>query len=170
MTLFVQLLSANERRTYAYILSLVPNWADAEDIAQRVRMRLWEQFDRYDADKDFGVWARHIAYYLVLDYRKRSARRACQFSPEFLDTIAARVEKSVVEIDSRRAALSECLGKLPEARKRVLQRYYSRRESGQQIARDMHCSFAALRKSIQRIRNTLSRCVEQALRREAARG
>ena len=52
---YIQLLAKHERRLRGYILALVPNYADAEDVAQDVRIRLWEQFDRYDPAKDFGA-------------------------------------------------------------------------------------------------------------------
>src|SRR5580704_11881026 len=45
---FVRLLTGNERRLKSYILTLVPNLADAEQIAQDTSLRLWEQFDRYN--------------------------------------------------------------------------------------------------------------------------
>ena len=50
---YLRLLGQHERRLLGFILSLVPNWADADDIAQEVKIRLWEQFDKYDPAKDF---------------------------------------------------------------------------------------------------------------------
>ena len=52
---FLRLLGEHERRLRGFILALVPHWADADDIAQEVRLRLWEQFDDYDPAKDFGA-------------------------------------------------------------------------------------------------------------------
>ncbi len=54
---FVRLLTGNERRLKSYILTLVPNLADAEQIAQEASMRLWEQFGQYDpSEGDFSAW------------------------------------------------------------------------------------------------------------------
>jgi RNA polymerase sigma-70 factor (ECF subfamily) len=155
---------------YALILSLVPNWADADDIAQQVRLRLWEQFDDYDPDKDFGAWARTIAYYLILDYRKKASTRAQRFSQEFIDIVADRAVAAGGELDRRQAALAGCLGKLPDKRRQLLKRYYGEHESRPQIAVEMNCSFPALRKSLQRIRKTLMRCIEQTIQREGYSG
>ena len=71
---YLRLLGQHERRLRGFILSLVPNRADADDIAQEVKIRLWEQFDSYDPTKDFGVWARTIAHYQVLTYREKQSR------------------------------------------------------------------------------------------------
>ena len=66
----LSLLGANERSLFAYVCALSPNWQDAEEIMQQVRIRIWQDFDQYDPAKPFGCWARAIAYYLTLAYRK----------------------------------------------------------------------------------------------------
>ena len=45
---FVRLLKRHERRLNAYVVSLVHNWVDAEDILQEVAVDLWRRFDAYD--------------------------------------------------------------------------------------------------------------------------
>ena len=56
---YLTLLGQHEGRLLGFILSLVPNWADADDIAQEVRIRLWKQFDGYDPAKDFALGPDH---------------------------------------------------------------------------------------------------------------
>ena len=58
---FLELLGACERSLFAYVYALAPNWQDAEEIMQRVRIRIWQQFDQYDEAKSFDAWARAIA-------------------------------------------------------------------------------------------------------------
>lgn len=60
-TEFLRLLNEHERALNAYILTLNPHWADAEDIAQEMRLRLWKQFDKYEPGTDFCAWGRSIA-------------------------------------------------------------------------------------------------------------
>jgi len=84
---FVRLLSLYEQELSGYIVSLVPNWADGDEIAQETKLRLWEQFERYDSAKDFGAWARTIAHFMVLAYRKRSKRTSARFSQQFIDLV-----------------------------------------------------------------------------------
>ncbi len=77
---FVQLLKQHDRRVSAYVYSLVLDWNDAEDIVQETSVRLWEQFDEYRVDEDFGAWACTIARYMVMAYRKRVQRDRLHFS------------------------------------------------------------------------------------------
>ena len=73
---YLRLLGRYERELQIYVLALVPNWSDADDIVQEVRIKLWNEFDRYDANRDFGAWSRTIAYYEILAARKKSSRWA----------------------------------------------------------------------------------------------
>ena len=70
---FLRLLGHHEASLRRYIDALMPNGNDADNIAQEVRLRLWRQLGDYDRSKDFGPWARTIARYVILTYRKRQA-------------------------------------------------------------------------------------------------
>jgi len=166
---FITLLGAHDRRLFSYILALVPNYADAEEIAQQVRLRLWQQFDQYDPDKDFGAWARTIAYYLILADRKDTTRKRMQFSTETIEAIAERVGIASDQMDDRRWALQECLGRLSESKRQLLMLYYSSEDSLREIAEQLGRSFEAVRRSLLRTRIALADCITRALRREEMR-
>ena len=51
---YLRLLAQYDLRLRGFVFTLVPNWADAEDIVQEVKLRLWEQFDDYDPTRTFG--------------------------------------------------------------------------------------------------------------------
>ena len=44
---FMALLVPNQRRIHAYILYLVPNSSDAEDILQETLAEIWNKFDDF---------------------------------------------------------------------------------------------------------------------------
>ena len=60
-----------ERMVYGYILSLVPNWADADEILQETNIRLWEEFEKFQPGTNFAAWAIRVAHFQVLTWRKR---------------------------------------------------------------------------------------------------
>ena len=159
-------LGRHERRLRGFILSLVPNWADADDIAQEVRIRLWEQFSSYDPTKDFGAWARTIAYYQILTYREKQARHRNLVSSEFVDAIAKEIAGLSEELEAEQRALADCFEKLPEAKRDVLMRYYSGQHTTREIAAELGRSFDATRQAILRARIALSDCVEETLHKE----
>lgn len=163
---YLQLLGQHERRLRGYILSLVPHWSDADDIAQEVRIRLWEQFDSYDRSKDFGAWARTIAYYRILAHREKVSRHGELISTEFIEAIAEEVAASSRELDAAQQALADCFAKLPEPKRQLLLKYYSPGQTARTIAREVGRSFDATRQTILRTRLALSDCVEEALKKE----
>ena len=76
---FVRLLTQHQRRVYGYILTMVVNWNDADEILQETNLRLWEEFDRFEPGTDFAAWAIRVAYYQVLTWRKKRDRSRLVF-------------------------------------------------------------------------------------------
>jgi len=157
---FVQLLGNEERRLYAYILSLVPCWADADEIVQKTRIRLWQQFDEYDPSKDFGAWARTIAHYLILAHRKTRQREQVRLGSTFVDSIAQQWGGLDDLMESRSRFLADCLQKLTKSNQMLMRRYYGGLEERSMIARDIGQTSGGLRQKVRRLRLVLSKCID----------
>lgn len=164
---FVKLLAENERRLYAYVISLVPNWADTDDIVQQVKLRLWEQFDQYDPLKDFGAWACSIAHYLVLAHRKTTQRRHTRLSPAFVAAMAREATALADEVDHRHLALECCLKQLGETSRRLILMCYSPERTIKDVALALGRPVGATQKAVYRIRRRLQQCVETKMAEEA---
>jgi RNA polymerase sigma-70 factor (ECF subfamily) len=72
--LFLSLFLQNQRRLYAYVLTLLPNRADADDVLQETCLVTWDKFDAGQPPADFLAWARRVAYHKVLDFYKKTHR------------------------------------------------------------------------------------------------
>jgi RNA polymerase sigma-70 factor (ECF subfamily) len=165
----MRLLVVHERRLESLILALVPHWADAENLIQETKIRLWQQFDQFDPDQDFGGWARTIAYYEVLSFRNRQKRsREYPTSQEFLDSIFDEEDRSAVETDRHLSALQTCLKKLSETARLLLNWRYGGAGKIKDLAPQLGCSSDAAYKRLETVRRSLFRCVEQELSKEDA--
>src|SRR5262245_34313992 len=80
--LFLRLFLQNRRRLYAYILTLLPNRADADDVLQEASLVMWDKFDERQPPEDFAAWGCRVAYFKVLDFYKKSQRSRVRFSQE----------------------------------------------------------------------------------------
>ncbi len=165
---FVRLLSKNERRLKGYILSLVPNWTDAEDIFADTNARIWEQFDKYSpskdgADDEFGSWACTVAHYLVMAYRARQQREKQRYSDVFVEVVAETVAETDGERDDRFRCLAECLALLRSKSRDLLQAFYAEKESVEEIAARSGGTRDSVYKSVSRSREQLHRCIEDRL-------
>ncbi len=163
---YIQLLAKHERRLRGYILPLVPNYADAEDIAQDVKIRLWEQFDRYDPAKDFGAWACTIAHYQIIAFRKKQSRRRELISSTAVEMVAKTLFAMSEELESSQRALADCVEKLPKDKRDLLTYYYSGKDTMRELAAKLGHTFDATRHAILRIRIALRECVQAKLREE----
>jgi RNA polymerase sigma-70 factor (ECF subfamily) len=160
---FLRLLSRHERSLLAFVLAMVPHWSDADDIMQEVHMRLWEQFDRYDSSKDFGAWARTIAYWQVRKWRTLSRRRPNSFGPEFIDLIAQHAETRIDGYDERIRVLQNCLQKLDPAKRQLIELYYAGKKTAQTLAAELDQSLHSVRHTLQRTRLVLAKCIQKSL-------
>src|SRR6059058_6691756 len=87
--LFLRLFLQNERRLYAYILTLLPRRADADDVLQETSLVMWDKFDAAAPPADFLAWARRVAYHKVLDFYKKARRADARLGRVFLEKVAA---------------------------------------------------------------------------------
>jgi RNA polymerase sigma-70 factor (ECF subfamily) len=163
---FVRLMAAHGRRLYAYILSLVPNWADADEIFQETSVRLWRDFADFEPGSNFSAWATRVAYFQVLTWRKRAARSHLVFDDDILQLIAARHEMLVPFAETRHRALGDCLQELSGQSRDLLARCYAPGAQVKDVAESMGRKLPAVYKSLQRIRAALRTCVERRLKAE----
>lgn len=165
---FVRLLTQHERGVYAYILKLVLDWNEANEILQETNVRLWEEFGRFQPGTNFGAWARTIAHYQVLAWRKRRHRSRLVFDNETVECLAvdADGDDDSATDESRRLALAKCVEQLSSRNRDLLARCYAAKASIRGVAEELCRSTDAVYKALQRIRVALHRCVEQRLAQE----
>lgn len=157
---FVELLGTHERALIGYVFSLTGNWDDAQEVMQRVRIRIWEQFEQYDSSKPFGAWARAISYYLVLAYRKEKSRQREYFGEEVMHLLDGAYASAEEEISADRSILIDCLSKLPGSQRDLVMQYYAP-GGPEALATSLGKKINAIRQSMFRIRKTLLDCVQR---------
>ncbi len=161
---FVRLMTKYERLVYGYILSLVPNWADADEILQETNIRLWEEFDKFVIGTNFAAWALRVAHFQVLTWRKRVSRSRLVFDQRVIDAIAAESYWSDDEAyEARQQALGECVAILPEHSRELLRHCYSGGAKIKEVAEELKRSPASVYKALERIRLVLHTCIQRRL-------
>src|SRR5947208_11011655 len=125
--LFLRLFLQNERRLYAYILTLLPHRADADDVLQEASLVLWDKFDAGHPPDDFAAWGCRIAYFKVLDFSKKRQRGRVLFSQSVLERLAetAVEHAGALQLDARREALAHCVGQLNRRDRDLLARRFA---------------------------------------------
>jgi RNA polymerase sigma-70 factor (ECF subfamily) len=166
--LFLRLFLQNERRLYAYILTLLPNRADADDVLQEASLVMWDKFDAEHPPNDFTAWGCRIAYFKILDFCKKRQRSRVVFSQAMVERVAetAVEQAAALQLDERRAALAGCIEKLSVLDRELLARRFAEGATTQSAAAQVGRSVAAVYKALGRIRQALFDCVTRALAKE----
>lgn len=166
--LFLRLFLQNERRLYAYVFTLLPNRADADDMLQETSLVMWDKFDPQNPPTDFTAWGCRIAYFKILDFHKRCHRSRVRFSQAMLERVAetAAVQADVLQLDDRRAALAGCLEKLTPRDRELLVCRFADGATTQSTSEQTGRSVEAVYKALAKVRQALFECVQKALARE----
>lgn len=160
----MRLFTSHETRMRAFAMSLIPNWADAEEVLQQANMVMWKKFDEFQCGSNFFAWGSRILYLEAMDFRKRQGRAKVRFSDEFCRAVAKEAIEISDDLADRQQALSECMAKLRPAERNLLRDRYEDGGSVGTVARAMGRSEDAIYSALARIRKQLFECINRALR------
>jgi RNA polymerase sigma-70 factor, ECF subfamily len=149
-----------------FVLTLIPDRNQAEDVVQETARVLWQKFTDYDPERPFWPWARQIAYFEVLKFRKQRGTARRHFSGELVETLAQERAQQEDLLEARRQALQQCLQALSGEDRRLLTQRYADNLAVEELARQLGKSSNALYLLLHRIRQKLAHCVRRALHLE----
>lgn len=162
---FVQLFAANERHLRAFVRSMGLDWSAVDDVVQTISLVMWRKWDTFDPGTDFMRWARVIARFEVLKFRRTMARDRHVFTDDLMELLADAADEQgeASASDSYRAALEACLGALPQASRELISAAYRGDRTLGEVAADFGKSATAFYKTLDRIRQNLQACVERRM-------
>lgn len=160
---FVTELTRHQRQLHAFILTMVWDFEEADDLLQETNLALWRKADEFDATRDFLPWAMQFARFQVKAWLKRRQRVPPAFNDAAIDRLMHRSIDAAAQDDARRSALEDCLQRLPDAQRRLLAKRYSPDVSVAEMAREQGMNPAALSQALRRIRIALLTCIERKL-------
>jgi RNA polymerase sigma-70 factor (ECF subfamily) len=164
---FVAQITRVQRQLHAFILSVVWDVAEADDVLQETNLVLWQKAAEYDPARDFLPWAMRFAKLQTMAWLKRRKRFPLAFDDELLEQMAAQALGAASQLDARRAALADCLQKLSESHRALIAVRYEPESSVKALAEARHTTPCALSQMLRRIRQSLLDCVAKTLAEEA---
>jgi RNA polymerase sigma-70 factor (ECF subfamily) len=167
---FAELLERHHRQVFGYIHTLLRNFDDAEDVFQQTSLTLWEKFDEYQPSTSFATWACTVARFKALNFVTQHRRYQAHFSEAFQLRLAV-IQASIppTEIDSRTAALDDCVERLPPNQRDLVRRCFGGAKSVGDIAEELGRTSHSLYSSLRNIRKKLLDCVDQTVIEKDAR-
>ena len=160
-------IGQNQRWLTAYLLAQTGNPTVADDLVQDVFSIAFEKRGAFEPGTNFGGWLRSIARNVVLRHFEKRARRPVIDQDEAvarLDRMAAAAEDRAVDpawAGSRAEILRECLRKLTERARRLVNERYSLGRSPAAVSASTGQSVSAVNVALFRARAVLADCLRR---------
>ena len=161
---FHRLLYENQGRIYAYVLSLVGNYPDSDDIVQETISTMWRKFDDFVPGTHFAKWGISIAHYKILTYRRKMQKQGTLlYHDDVFDQLPAHFSRNSIHHEDRTEILKECLKKLQDKSLTVIRLRYFENIAPQVIAKCIGISANNVYKILSRAHGFLLTCMKKAM-------
>lgn len=158
----IQLFVRHQPRIKGFILSLLPDFAETDDVLQETFLVVQRKAAEFEPGSNFIAWVFQIARFQVMKAQAQHRRAADRFSDETLEALVASAAPEPFD-DSKLALLPACLAKLAPQARRIVDLFYANEHKPQEIARILSWTPAAVSVALSRARGFLRRCIEEQL-------
>ncbi len=158
----LQLFVRHQARIKGFIVSLLGDFATAEDVLQETFLVVQHKAESFDQDGNFIAWAFQIARFQVMKAQAQHQRAAERFSDAVLEALAASAPVEPFD-EAKLAVLPGCLGKLAPQARRIVDLFYQHEHKPREIAQLLDWTPAAVSVALSRARTFLRQCIEQQL-------
>ncbi len=167
---FARFMQAYQDMVFSTAARLTGNDAQAQDIAQEVFLKAFENFAQLQASPTAGGWLKTVATHLTLNYLSRYRRRWRLFSELRATDAEDESDLDIADPDAlpdallegihsvqRQALIQQALKQLPAHQRIPLVLYHFDDVSYEQIAKQIHVSLAKVKTDIRRARIALAK-------------
>jgi RNA polymerase sigma-70 factor, ECF subfamily len=165
--LFAEVVREHQSGLRAYVRALGVDEIWVDDVAQEVFLVAYRRQADFKAGADYGKWLRGIARHLVVNERRKAARRSRMMHEGIADLLLALTPADDSAFDAVFArlnpAMQECVGQLSPRCQELLHRRYAHCENAASMARQLQMKAEAVRQNLRRIRMAVRECVDRKL-------
>lgn len=154
---------AHRSMLHAYIAALVREPALVEDTLSDVVVELVRSYGRYDPALPFANWARGVARRVALANLRKRGRFELGLSEDALAAFEAALDElgDQAGLEARKERLRECLGRLTQANRDLVQLRYFEELDPEAIAARVGRTVGAVYTAFSRIHAALLRCLQE---------
>lgn len=154
---FRELVMRYSAATYALVYSTLGGIADAEDIAQEVFLKAFENLNSLRKPERFGSWLYGITRNTCLAWLRKQGEPTVNFGDVLVEHLAADdpVGQGILERDERRGAVRRAVEELPEKYRVTVALKYLGGMTAQDIASELSISPSAVYARLSRARTIL---------------
>ena len=158
-----QLFVRHQQAVLGYVLSIEPNFADAQDIVQEVFLAVSRKAQTWSTGTEFFAWVCTVARYETLHFQRTRARRAARLDEDVIELLYSAEAVDEAQWQHRVNVLQRCLDRLAPRAKELVKRRYHGAQMPEQIANGIGWTVNAVRVALTRARGGLRECMEKRL-------
>lgn len=143
----------------AFVLSIVRDFSERDDLLQDIAITVLEQSARYDSSRPFLPWALGIAQNHVRQFLRRQRQERRAFGEEMQELLQTAFRESAEGFSEKLNHLKDCLGRLEEREQLLCDLRYAEDLKPAAVAQRLGMSANAVSKALQRIRDQLRACI-----------
>ncbi len=156
---FGRIVAACQNSISAIALAIVRDVPTSQDIAQDAFINAWNNLPQLRSSGSFLPWLRQITRNLARDHlRRRASEKRYNGDMDDILAVVADPTPDAPELLSRQheeQIVAELIDELPEDTREILLIYYREGQSSKQVAQLLGMQDAAVRKRLQRARDSL---------------
>lgn len=162
---FFRFFMGCQSHLFAFLVMVVHNESNAEDLLQDTAVALWDQFDEFERDKSFLAWGLGIARNKALAFQRKTYRTRARLSQKTYEQILHHATLVSDQMGERKRALEECVEQLGQSDRRIVAMRYEQNTQIKKIAERLGRSSNGIYKTMARIHHLLEDCVRMTLAR-----
>ncbi len=160
---FIRSFTQSQRPLFLYLLPLLGNPADADEVLQETNLVIWKKRTDFQPGTNFLAWGRTIARLEVFRFRRNRGRKLTFLEQGILESVAEEAEVIGDDTELRQEALSQCMQQLRPKDRELLQMRYASGSNGDKVAQQLKRPANSVYQSLGRIRRALMECVQHRL-------
>lgn len=158
---FGRIVAASQNSVTAIALSIVRDVPTSQDIAQDAFINAWNNLSRLRNSASFLPWLRQITRNLARDHLRRRVSEK-RYNGDMDDILAVVADPTPdhperLHRQHEETIVAELIDELPEETREILLIYYREGQSSKQVAALLGMQDAAVRKRLQRARDSMRR-------------
>ena len=158
---FIDLITSFQGRLYGFILSLLGDPDQANDVLQETNIILWKKSNEFTPGTSFKAWSFRVASFQVMAYRQKKLRDRLIFDDSFFANIVNEAKDIDEQFSAKQKTLDACMQKLNIRHRELIDKRYCHGFSVKKIAEDLQQTANAITQTLFRARKNLIDCVKK---------
>lgn len=162
---FVTLLTNHQSALQAFISSLMPGDAGADDVLQLANLTIWRKRETFESGTNFRAWAFECAKWTLRAYLKEKKRANWLVVDEELTRLVSdrMLERLPDHASASQTALRMCLERLRPIDQDLVLSHYEEGQTLESIAQRSNRTTGTLKVTLFRLRAALRRCISDRI-------